>query len=127
MIVVDASAAVLALLNDGEARRALAAEAACVPHLADAEVAHTLRAHVRRGQIRADEGRTALVTWARLGIDRWGVAGLLPRVWELRDNLTAYDAIYVALAEALGSDLVTADARLVRAAGPRCTIAVVRR
>lgn len=55
------------------------------------------------------------------------MVGLLARVWELRDNLTAYDATYVALAEALGCGLVTADARLAHAPGPLCTMIVVRR
>ncbi|MEZ5239295.1 MAG: hypothetical protein R2716_10245 [Microthrixaceae bacterium] len=55
------------------------------------------------------------------------MTGLLGRVWELRANLTGYDATYVALAEALGAPLVTADGRLARASGPRCVITVVRR
>jgi predicted nucleic acid-binding protein len=54
------------------------------------------------------------------------VVGHLPRIWQLRDNLTAYDATYVALAEALSCELVTADARLARAPGPACPITVVR-
>jgi predicted nucleic acid-binding protein len=90
VIVFDASAAVLALVNDGDARAAL--------------------------------GR-----WARLGLRRYAAVGLLSRIWELRDNLSAYDATYVALAEASGCDLVTADARLARAPGPKCAIRVVRR
>lgn len=127
MIVLDASAAVLALLNDGEARRALATETVVVPHLADSEVTHALRAQVLRGRVEADDAHVALVRWARLGLRRFAVVGLLARVWELRDNLTAYDATYVALAEALGCGLVTADARLAHAPGPLCTIIVVRR
>jgi predicted nucleic acid-binding protein len=55
------------------------------------------------------------------------VVGLLGRIWELRDNVTAYDATYVALAEALDCSLVTADARLARASGPLCPITVLRR
>ena len=53
--------------------------------------------------------------------------GLLSRIWELRDNVSAYDATYVAVAEALEAPLVTADGRLARAPGPRCTVTVVRR
>lgn len=127
MIVVDASAAVLALLNDGEARRALATEAVVVPHLADSEVTHALRRQVLRGTVGADDAQRALTRWARLGLRRFGVVGLLERMWELRDNLTAYDATYVALAEALGYELLTADARLANAPGPKCTIVIVRR
>ena len=127
MIVFDASAAVLALLNDGDARRSLAREPVAVPHLVDAEVAHALRAQVIRGQVGADAARAALLRWGRLGLRRFAVVRLLPRIWELRDNLSAYDATYIALAEATGSTLVTADARLARAPGPECTITVVRR
>jgi predicted nucleic acid-binding protein len=127
VIVFDASAAVLALINDGDARRSLAGETVTVPHLVDAEVAHALRAQVLRQRVSADDARAALARWARLGLRRFAVVGLLPRIWELRDNLSAYDATYVALAEASGCELVTADGRLARAPGPKCAIRVVRR
>lgn len=127
MIVLDASAAVLALLNDGDARRSVMREAVAVPHLVDAEVAHALRAQVQRGRVGMRDAEVALARWARLGLRRFPVVGLLPRVWQLRENLTAYDASYVALAESLGCALVTADARLARAPGPTCAITVVRR
>jgi predicted nucleic acid-binding protein len=127
VIVLDASAAVLALLNDGDARRSLATATVVVPHLADSEVTHALRAQVVRGHVDVGDARVALDRWARLGLRRFGVVGLLPRVWELRGNLTAYDATYVALAEALTCDLVTADARLAQVPGPRCAVTVVRR
>jgi len=127
MIVLDASAAVLGLLNDGEARAALATEPVVCPHLADAEVAHALRAQVLQGRVEVAAATRALEVWAQLGLERVGVVGLLDRVWELRENLSAYDATYVALAEALDAPLVTADARLARAPGPRCTVTVVRR
>jgi predicted nucleic acid-binding protein len=127
VIVLDASAGVLALLNDGDARRSLATEVVAVPHLADSEVAHALRAQAYRGTVGAADAHAALDRWARLGVRRFAVIGLLGRIWELRDNLTAYDASYIALAEALGCGLVTADARLARAAGPTCPITVVRR
>lgn len=125
MIVVDASVAVLGLVNDGDARAQLATEALAAPHLVDSEVAHALRAQVLRGDIAAIDGERALDRWAHLGVERLGVVGLLPRVWELRNNLTAYDATYVAIAEALGCSLVTADRRMANAAGPRCPITVV--
>lgn len=127
MIVVDASAALLGLLNDGPARSMLAEEAIACPHLADSEVAHALRAQVLRGELAADGARRALETWGKLGIERIGVRGLLGRIWELRENLSAYDATYVAVAEALGAPLVTADGRLARAPGPRCPVTVVPR
>ncbi len=125
MIVVDASVAVLGLLNDGVSRAQLSTEALAAPHLVDSEVAHTLRSKVLRGDIAADDGERALDRWARLGIDRFPVTGLLVRVWELRDNLTAYDATYVAVAEALGCALLTADRRIAQAPGPTCPITVV--
>jgi predicted nucleic acid-binding protein len=126
VIVVDASAAVLALLNDDAARRAMVQEPVVVPHLIDAEVANALRSNVMRGGLEDHDARRALASWARLGIRRFPSVGLLDRIWELRANLTAYDASYVALAETLGCDLVTADARLAGAPGPACPIRVVR-
>jgi predicted nucleic acid-binding protein len=127
LIVIDASAAVIGLMNDGEARAMLAAEAAICPHLADSEVVHTLRRQVLRGDLDVGAAERMIHVWQRLGIERVGVSGLLVRVWQLRENLSAYDATYVALAEALESPLVTADGRLARAPGPQCTITVVRR
>jgi predicted nucleic acid-binding protein len=126
VIVVDASAAVLALLNDGEARSQLAAGSLASAHLVDSEVAHALRARVIRAEIDGADGERAIRRWARLGIGRLAVVGLLDRVWELRSNLTSYDATYVAIAEALDAALLTADGRLARVPGPRCPITVVR-
>lgn len=126
MIVVDASAAVLGLLRNGAARAVLANEAVAVPHLVDSEVASALRSRVLRGGLEERQAWAALGGWARLGMRRFPVVGFLERVWELRDNLTAYDAAYVALAEALGCDLLTGDARLAGAPGLRCPVRVVR-
>jgi predicted nucleic acid-binding protein len=127
VIVLDASAVVLGLLNDGDARQSLAYEPIAVPHLADSEVVNAIRAQLLRRDISADDASAAVDRWSRLGVRRFDAAGLVSRMWELRDNLTAYDATYVALAEALACDLVTADARLARAPGPTCPITVVRR
>lgn len=127
MIVIDASAAVLGLLNDGEARAMLVEEAVVCPHLADPEVLHALRSRVLRGAVDESVAERAMDVWARLGLERVGVSGLLGRIWELRENLSAYDATYVAVAEAFEVPLVTADRRLARAPGPWCTITVVRR
>lgn len=74
-----------------------------------------------------DDGWLALDTWRRLGVIRHPVAGLLDRVWELRENVSAYDATYLALAETLGCALLTTDARLSRAPGLRCPVTVVPR
>ena len=126
MIAIDASAAVLGLLNDGVARRYLSDEPFACPHLADAEVVHALRGRVLRGDIRVADAERAVDAWSRLGMYRVPAVGMLGRIWELRDNLSGYDATYVAVAEALDVPLVTADARLARAPGPRCPITVLR-
>lgn len=125
MIVVDASAAVSALLRTGTARGALGAEQLSAPHLIDIEVASALRRHVLAGDVSARAGWTALDSWRGISIRRYASGGLLRRVWELRDNLGAYDAVYVALAETLDCALVTADGRLSRAPGLRCAVTLV--
>ncbi len=127
MIVVDASAALSALLNDGPARSALAREQLHAPHLIDCEVASGLRRQVAARHLDASAGWTVLDTWRRLGITRYPVVGLLDRVWQLRNHLSAYDATYIALAELLQCTLLTADARLSRAPGLRCPITLVPR
>ena len=127
MIVVDASAALSALLNAGPARQSLATEQLHAPHLIDSEVASGLRRHVSSGLITADDGWSALDAWRRLGITRYATRGLLERIWALRDNLSPYDAGYVALAESLDCALLTADARISRAPGLRCPVTVVPR
>lgn len=127
MIVVDASAALAALLNDGPARQALATEHLHAPHLIDSEVASGLRRRVAAGHMTANTGWAALDVMRRLGMSRYPVFSFLDRVWELRENLSADDASYVALAELLGCNLLTADARLSRAPGIRCPITVVPR
>jgi predicted nucleic acid-binding protein len=127
VIVLDASAAVAALLGAGPARRVVGEDQAHVPHLADAEVASSLRRLVAAETLGAVDAVRALQTWQRLGVTRYPMVGLLDRVWELRDTISAYDATYVALAESLDCALVTADAQLSRAAGPRCAVTVVPR
>ncbi|HEX2286833.1 MAG TPA: type II toxin-antitoxin system VapC family toxin [Mycobacterium sp.] len=127
MIVVDASAALSALLNDGPARRLLGTERLHTPHLIDSEIANGLRRSVRASQLSANEGWTALSAWRRLAITRYSVRGLFERIWDLRDNVSAYGASYVALAESLDCDLVTADARLSRVTTIRCPVTVVPR
>lgn len=125
MIVVDASAALSALFNEGPARRALADDRLHAPHLIDAEVANGIRRWVGAGRLGAGEGWTALDRWRRIALTRYAVFTLLDRIWELRANLSAYDAGYVALAEALRCPLLTADTRLIRAPGVQCSITVV--
>ncbi|MCK4177091.1 type II toxin-antitoxin system VapC family toxin [Aciditerrimonas ferrireducens] len=127
MIVLDASAALSALLNAGPARRALAEDQVHVPHLIDAEVASALRRGVAAARVEPDLAWSALDRWRRLGMARHPVFPLLERIWELRENLSPYDASYVALAEALGCALLTADLRLSKAPGLRCPVTVVPR
>ena len=86
-----------------------------VPHLAMIETVSVLRAWVRRGELTAERAAAALEDLADLPAQRWPGEPLLGRVWELRDNLSPYDATYVALAEMIGADLVTLDRRLARA------------
>lgn len=125
MIVLDASAAVQALLNDGQARLLVAAESLHAPHLVDAEVLSALRRLVSAGTLTADDGARCVNTWSRIGLIHYAAGPLLERIWELRQTIAAYDAMYVALAEQLGCALVTADARLSGAPGLRCAVTVV--
>ena len=127
MIVVDSSAAQSALLNRGPARELLSRQQIHAPHLVDCEVASGIRRHVAAGRLTPEDGWAALDTWRHLGLTRYAVRPLLDRVWQLRDNLSAYDAGYVALAEELGCALLTADGRLSRAPGIRCPVTVVPR
>jgi predicted nucleic acid-binding protein len=96
-----------------------------VPHLVDIEVANAVRGHVRRGELDQRSGWDILHTFRWLAITRHGTFSMLDRVWELRHDLTAYDAAYVALAETLQCPLVTADARISRAPGLRCPVTVL--
>jgi predicted nucleic acid-binding protein len=125
VIVVDASAAVAALLRDGSAREIMAREQLHAPHLIDAEVAQTLRRLVAGQRLAARDGETLMSGWSGLALVRHPIHPLLSRIWQLRDNVSAYDATYVALAETLGCALLTADAGLARASGTTCPITVV--
>lgn len=130
MIVADAS--VLVEMVRGSAaglaavtRIAGAGHSLHAPHLADAEVVHVLRRLVRRGVLAAGDGQRAVRALAVMPVRRYSHVPLLDRVWALRDNVTAYDAIYVALAERLGATLLTRDARLAAAPGVRAVVEVV--
>lgn len=121
MIVVDASAVVDALTMPAgtEAlRRRLVDEDLHAPHLIDYEVVSVLRGLARAGQVSAHRAADALGDFHDLPIERWsGSRALSQRAFQLRHNLSAYDAAYVTLAEALECPLVTRDAKLVKAVG----------
>jgi predicted nucleic acid-binding protein len=125
VIVLDASAAVAGLLNDGAARRILGDEQLHTLHLIDSEVASALRRHCAAGRMDEKQAVAALDVWRRLGVVRYPAHGLLGRIWELRENLSAYDAGYVALAEGLDCPLVTVDARLAASPGIRCSVTLL--
>jgi predicted nucleic acid-binding protein len=127
VIVLDASAALSALLNDGDARSLVAEQQVHVPHLIDYELVGTLRRRVGTGAMAPETGWSLVETWRRLAATRYPVQGLLARVWQLQDSLSTYDASYVALAESLGCTLVTADARVSRAPGLQCPVTVLPR
>lgn len=129
MIVVDASVLAPALADDNadgdRARRRLRGEQLVAPELVDLEVVSTLRRAARAKRLDERRSAQALTDLAALPLRRVSHLPLLGRVWELRDNLSAYDASYVALAEALNAILVTADGRIKRATGINCEIAVL--
>jgi len=130
MIVVDASALLEVLLRTPtaqavEGRLFDPEETLHAPHLLDVEVAQVIRRYAVSGEIDGERGGTALEDLAVFPLRRYPHDLLLPRVWELRNNLTAHDAVYVALAEALEAPLLTRDRRLAAAAGHRATIELV--
>lgn len=123
MIVVDSSAVVEWLLGlplaDAVGARLAAEESLHAPALLDIEVAQVLRRYVRRGEITDTAASRAIEALADLDTQRHTLEVLLPLIWRLRGNLTAYDAAFVALAAALSAPLLTLDARLARAPWPR--------
>jgi predicted nucleic acid-binding protein len=130
VIAVDASVVAVALADDGpdgdQARARLRGERLTAPELVDLEVTSVWRRQVRDGAMDARRAALALADLTALPLRRAPHRALLARCWELRDNLTVYDAAYVALAEALEVTLLSGDGRLERATGPRCHIEVLR-
>jgi predicted nucleic acid-binding protein len=130
VLVIDASVLAVALLDDGQdgdtVRDRLRGEQLAAPALIDLEVASVWRGLARGGHLDPRRVRLALDDLQELPLQRVEHTSLLWRCWELRDNLTIYDAAYVALAEALQAPLLTGDRRLARSTDPRCTIEVVK-
>ena len=130
MIVVDASAVLEALLRTPaaasvERRLFEPPQTLHAPHLLDVEVAQVVRRYAGNGEIDAERGRLALVDLADLPLHRYPHDFLLQRVWDLRNNFTAYDAMYVALAEALDAPLLTRDKRLAASPGHHARIELI--
>lgn len=128
-LVLDASVVAELLVSSKAGRRVVphlhGDDDLHMPHLMAVEVASVLRAWMRRGEIDRDRAEGALEDLAAFPAERWPAEPLLPRIWELRDNLSAYDAVYIALAETISANLLSADERLGRAAsdaGARCRI-----
>ena len=130
MIVVDASVVIELLLQTADAPRIASAiltgrETLHAPHLMDVEVAQVVRRYALRGEISGEHGREALAILPLLPISRYPHLPLLSRMWQLRDNLTAYDAAYVALAEGLQGRLMNGDGRMAGAAGHTADVRVI--
>ena len=130
MIVVDASALLEFLLQTAlgtrvEARLFRDDDEFHSPHLIDIEVVHGLRRLVRAGEVSAGRAAEAIEDLVDLDLHRHAHVDLLTRAWKLRSNVTAYDAMYVALAEALDATVVTCDTPLAKAPGHRAHIEVI--
>jgi len=121
VIVVDASVVLDLLLRTSDAGalegRILTGESLHAPHLLDVEVAQVLRRYVARGEVAASRGKASLDVLSAFPIRRYSHEPLLDRSWALRANHTAYDAAYIALAEALDATLVTRDRALATSPG----------
>ncbi|WP_127127034.1 type II toxin-antitoxin system VapC family toxin [Georgenia sp. SYP-B2076] len=126
-VVCDASAVVAVLLDAGQDGRwatdALTGADLAAPTVLPFEAANIIRRHELAGLITADQAAQAHSDLLDLAIEQWPYELLAPRAWQLRQNLTAYDASYVALAELLSTAIVTLDSRISRVPGLRCTVA----
>ena len=129
-MVLDASGAIEFLLNTAAGKRLgarLADETVVVhvPHLIDLEIAQVLRRYARHGTLSTRTGMLALERWRSLDVQRYSHEPFLDRIWQLRDNVTAYDAVYVALAEALPAVLFTGDRKLAGTPGVNVAIELI--
>lgn len=126
MIVLDTSAMVEFLVGADataeEVRALVRGQKLAAPHAIDLQCASSLRGLVNGRKLPADEAERALDLLGKMNVKRYGHTPLLPRIWQLRDNMWPYDAAYVALAESLSAQLLTIDAKLEKAPGIRCEI-----
>jgi predicted nucleic acid-binding protein len=129
VIVADAGVLVASFVDDriwgGVARARLRNEELAAPELVDLEVMSALRGLLRAGKVDDRRAELALTDLRRIPLHRAPHRGLVTRCWELRNNLPAYDASYVALAELLGATLVTTDARMSRTPQLMCAVEVL--
>ena len=131
MIVVDASALLEVLLNTPASARISERlfgrnDTLHAPHVLDLEFAQVLRRYTLSGEMDGERSEQALEDLADLSLNRYPHDVFLLRIWALRHNLTAYDAAYVALAEALDAPLITRDSALSRASGHRARVELIR-
>jgi predicted nucleic acid-binding protein len=130
MIVVDASVLADALLDDGPMGAAARTALTSDPHWAApahllVEVVSVIRGKTLGGKLEPTRANEAVAALSELVVDQVDISQLVDRIWQPRGNLTAYDAAYVAAAEALECPLVTGDGRLAKASGPHCEIRVI--
>lgn len=123
-LVIDASTVVAALIDSGTdgrwAESLLTSDSLAAPHLLTAEASNILRRSVLARAISAEQASLAYSDLLDLRVELFPYAPFATRIWDLRSNVTCYDAWYVALAETLSAPLATLDARLAKASGPRC-------
>ena len=130
MIVLDASAVVAILVGSGPGAERIREkveapdESLHVPHVMELEVLHVLRRQALLGTLTRERSSEVLADLGNISFARYPHTPLIGRIWELRENLTAYDAAYVALAEALDAPLITMDTRLAQAPGIRAAVEV---
>jgi predicted nucleic acid-binding protein len=130
LIVLDASAVVAVLVGQGQVAELIREKIGIpdqslhVPHVMDLEVLHALRRQILLGTLSRERSSEALDDLKNITFVRYPHAAFVDRIWSLKGNLTAYDAAYIALAEALDAPLVTMDARLARAPGIRAVVEV---
>lgn len=130
MIVADGSAVIIAATDTTDRgirvrARLRSAAPVAAPHLVDAEIGQGIRSLLLRAELSLDRAERSLRSAERMVNRRFTQRQFRPRAWELRDNVSFYDGLYVALAERLGVPLLTADRKLSNAIGPRCAIELV--